>query len=107
MPLCGVFGLGDLRDDRHVDGGSGEREVGELSAELIVDRDCVSCGGTPAGSAPGRRGIAARRRIRYGVGVCEARQGGGALRYRFACLPNNNNNVGELLIRKPLVYTTV
>ena len=42
MPLCGVFGLGDLRDDRHVDGGSGEREVGELSA-LIV---CVSCGDT-------------------------------------------------------------
>ena len=35
MPLCGVFGLGDLRDDRHVDGGSGEREVGELSAHRV------------------------------------------------------------------------
>ena len=57
MPLCGVFGLGDLRDDRHVDGGSGEREVGELSAHRVSAVAGHQPGPPPVGAVSLRDGV--------------------------------------------------
>ena len=57
MPLCGVFGLGDLRDDRHVDGGSGEREVGELSALIVCQLWGHQPGPPPVGAVSLRDGV--------------------------------------------------
>ena len=42
----------------------GRGSVKSESTELSAHRVSQLYGGTPAGSAPGRRGIAARRRIR-------------------------------------------